>query len=436
VSRIAWIAAGLIITAAFALADLTGAFVAPLEHPAIEYPTRAATGPIAELNQRIQNGEIGDGKIELKFEGPSGYLRSVLRALHIPVESQMLVFSKTSFQAFRINPSNPRSLFFNDTVSVGWVRGGDILEIAAEDPRQGVIFYLLDNHPAAKPQFRRSDECLGCHESYGTLGVPGMLVRSVYPDADGMPMFAAGTFVTDHRSPIEERFGGWYVTGASGSVRHLGNTVFTDPQNPRSLTARPLRNPLSLGDRFDTTGYLSPYSDIVALMTFEHQMRMVNLLTRVGWEIRYALYEEQRGTVGHDFTLRRLRETANEIVDYLLFVDEAPLDGKIQGSAGFAEVFAAAGPFDRRGRSLREFDLEKHLMRYPCSYMIYSPAFDALPAESKDSIGERLWQVLSGQVLSSQTESAKYARLSRADRQAVIEILRDTKNDLFRSHFR
>ena len=420
--------------AALAWADLTGPFVAPLEHPAIEYSARASTDPIAALNQRIQ-----DGQVELKFDGASGYLRSVLDALHIPVESQMLVFSKTSFQAPRINPRNPRSLFFNDSVVVGWVRGGDILEIAAEDPRQGVMFYLLDNQPRTKfqfkrsqsnrPQFKRNDECLRCHESYSTLGVPGMVMLSVYPDAGGTPMFAAGTFVTDHRSPIQQRWGGWYVSGASGSARHLGNAVYSDPQNPRPSPDSPRSNPQSLRGRFDTTAYLTPYSDIVALMTFEHQMRMVNLLTRVGWEIRYAVYGEQRGTVSHDFTLRRLRETANEIVDYLLFIDEAPLDGKIQGSSGFAEKFASAGPFDRKGRSLRQFNLEKRLMRYPLSYMIYSPAFDALPAESKGSIVQRLWQVLRGE-----DHGAKYARLSSADRQAVVEILRDTKTDLFRSH--
>jgi len=426
VYRIAWIAAGFIITAAFALADLTGAFVADLDHPAIEYPTRPATDPIAQLNRSIQ-----EGKIELKFDGPSGYLRSALQALHIPVESQMLVFSKSSFQAPRINPGNPRSLFFNDSVAVGWVRGGDILEIAAEDPRQGVIFYLLDNQPPAKPkveepQFKRSDECLQCHESYSTLGVPGMLMRSVYPGPDGTPMFAAGTFATDHRSPIEERWGGWYVTGDSGSIRHLGNAAYADPQNPRPVTARPIRNPHSVQGRFDATGFLTPYSDIVALLTFEHQVRMVNLLTRVGWEIRYALHEEQHGTVGHDYTLRRLRETTGEIVDYLLFADEAPLAGVVKGSSGFAETFAAAGPFDRQGRSLRQFDLKTRLMRYPCSYMIYSPAFDALPAESNHAISRRLSEILSGE-----DREAKYARLSRTDRQAVLEILRDTKSDLF-----
>jgi len=420
-----WIAAGFLFAAAIALADLSGTFTGQLEQPPIDYPTRAPTDAIAALNQRILAGQV-----ELKFSRPSGYLRSVLEALHIPVESQMLVFSKTSFQARRINPHNPRSLFFNDTVALGWVRGGDILEVASEDPRQGVIFYVLDNAPAAKPQFQRNDHCLQCHESYSTVGVPGMLLRSVYPASDGTPMYAAGTYETDHRSPIEQRWGGWFVTGDLGSTRHLGNALFADPQNPNPVTPKLSRNPHSVEGRFDTTGYLSPYSDIVALMVFEHQMRMINLLTRVGWEIRYAKYEEQQKAVSNDFVERRLRETAAEIVDYMLFVDEAPLDGKVQGSSGFAETFAAEGPFDRQGRSLRQFDLQARLMRYPCSYMIYSPAFDALPAEARDSVAQRLWQVLSGQ-----DRDPKYARLTQADRRAIIEILRATKKDLFRSQF-
>jgi hypothetical protein len=424
VFRTAWIAAGFLAAVAIALADLTGTFPGQLEQPPINYPTEAPTDAIAALNQRILAGQV-----ELKFGGPSGYLGSVLQALHIPVESQMLVFSKTSFQAPRISPHNPRSLFFNDTVAVGWVRGGDILEVASEDPRQGVIFYMLDNQPASKPQFQRHDECLQCHESYSTVGVPGMLLRSVYPDSGGTPMYAAGTYDSDHRSPVDQRWGGWYVTGDLGSTRHLGNMLFADPQNPRPLHAKLSRNPHSLEGRFDTSDYLAPYSDIVALLTFEHQMRMINLLTRVGWEIRYAEYEEQHKAVSHEFTLRRLREMAAEIVDYMLFVDEAPLEGAVRGSSGFAEKFAAEGPFDHRGRSLRQFDLKTRLMRYPCSYMIYSPAFDALPQAAREAIGQRLWQVLSGQ-----DPSAKYARLSAADRQAMIEILRDTKQNLFRSH--
>ena len=121
----------------------------------------------------------------------------------------------------------------------------------------------------------------------------------------------------------------------------------------------------------------------------------------------------------------RVRDAAGQLVDYLLFVDEAPLAGRIQGSSGFAEKFSAQGPRDSQGRSLRQFDLERRLMRYPCSYMIYAEAFDALPPVAKDTIYERMWQVLSGQ-----EKQAPYTRLSLADRQAIVEILRETKKGL------
>ena len=64
-------------------------------------------------------------------------------------------------------------------------------------------------------------------------------------------------------------------------------------------------------------------------------------------------------------------------------------------------------------------------MRYPCSYLIYSPLFDSLPAAARDAIYSRMWEILSGQ-----EKQPAYNRLSPADRRAVVEILRDTKKDL------
>ena len=118
-------------------------------------------------------------------------------------------------------------------------------------------------------------------------------------------------------------------------------------------------------------------------------------------------------------------EAAKEVVDYMLFVDEAPFTDTIRGSTGFAARFAAEGPRDRRGRSLRQLDLERRLLKYPCSYMIYSPQFDALPASARDAIYRRLWQVLSGQ-----EREKPYTRLASTDRRAIVEILRDTKPEL------
>lgn len=394
-------------------------FLGSMFHPAIDYTARPVNDAVAELNRKIREGEV-----HLKSDGEPGYLRSILDALNIPIESQMAVFSKTSVQAPRIGPQNPRTLFFNDSVVVGWVRGG-FVELASHDPHQGAVFYILDPKSADTPQLVRRYDCLGCHVSFNTLDVPGMLLRSVYTAPNGDAKYQFGSYISDHRTPLEERWGGWYVTAKLNSIRHLGNAMVTDAEKPESMVTEKTLNVESLKEKFDTGAYLSSHSDIVALMVFEHQMHMVNLITRVGWEARTARYLEEKIGKRTDDMNRVLSSNAQEFVDYLLFVDEAPLTGKIQGTSGFAERFAAQGPRDKQGRSLRQFDLERRLMRHPCSYMIYSEAFENLPAEAKDAIYQRMWQVLSGE-----ERAGKYARLSIADRRAIVEILRETKRDL------
>ena len=125
-----------------------------------------------------------------------------------------------------------------------------------------------------------------------------------------------------------------------------------------------------------------------------------------------------------DATLRT-REAAADLVDYMLFVYEAPLAGPMQGSSGFAATFSAQGPRDAKGRSLRDLDLRSRMFRYPCSYMIHTEAFDALPAAAKTAVYTRLWDILSGR-----EKHQRYNRLTAADRRAIVEILRDTKKDL------
>jgi hypothetical protein len=421
--RHAFLLAGLMVaTVVCAFGDLEGVFVADPNHPAIEYSTRPLKDPVSELNRKIQVGEV-----RLNFDGGQGYLQSVLGALSIPIESQIVVFSKTSVQTLRISPQNPRILYYNDSVAVGWVRGGPIVELAAEDPKQGVIFFTLDQKPTEKPQFIRRDGCLTCHVSYSSLGVPGMLVRSVFPGPDGTPTRELGDYIIDHRSPLEQRWGGWYVTGRTGSIRHMGNAIITDMARPESMVANQTPNLKSLKGEFDTDGYLSPYSDIVGLMVFEHQMHMVNLFTRVGWEVRLAQYQERIDKAPGSQAVKDglLRDMARELVDYMLFVDEASFADKIQGTSGFAETFSAESPRDSKGRSLRQFDLQRRLIRYPCSYMIYSEAFDGMPDQAREAAYQRMWQILSGE-----EKSYRYSKLSLADRQAVVEILRETKKGL------
>src|SRR5687767_4091369 len=225
-------------TAAFGAAvaaQRTDAFVASRDHAAIAYSNAPVSDRVAALNRQLQAGTV-----QLTFDPVSGYLRSVLDALNVPVESQTLVFSPTSFQASLVSMHNPRALYFNDTVAVGWVRGADVLEVAAQDPRQGVIFYGLDQKATARPQLERSSECLACHLSWDTLGVPGLFVMSIFPLPDDKNAYANG-LVNDHRSPFSERWGGWYVTGAHGASRHMGNIAVTPADRGKSKLTDPLR---------------------------------------------------------------------------------------------------------------------------------------------------------------------------------------------------
>ncbi len=91
-----------------------------------------------------------------------------------------------------------------------------------------------------------------------------------------------------------------------------------------------------------------------------------------------------------------------------------------------ARVFSAKGPRDDRGRSFRDFDLAQYLFRYPCSYMIYTEAFDARPGPAKTAVYARMWEILSGK----ETRQVYTTRLSLTERRAVVEILRDTKQGL------
>jgi hypothetical protein len=406
---------GLVIAGVFWLGTV-GAVAGQLQHPtllrnhpAIGYTTVPTRDAVSELNRKLKSGEV-----TLVSHGRSGYLESVLAALKVPVESQVLVFSKTSFQAPRINPLNPRAIYFNDTVSVGWVRGGEVLEFAAQDPTQGTLFYTLSQHADGVPQFERNDACVSCHAGEATHFVPGMFVGSVFPGRDGTTMYGPA-YTTDHRSPFAIRWGGWYVTGTHTASRHMGNAIATDATDLAAMVTPQTVHVTNLAGRFDMDGYLSPHSDLVALLTLEHQAKMLNLFTRIGWEARIGAKESGR----------TLAEAAEEVVDYMLFVDEAPLPGPITGTAKYAERFMAEGPRDRAGRSLRDLSLETRLLKYPCSYLIYSQPFEAMPATAKAAVYARLWEVLSGQ-----EKDPIYAKLTAADRQAIVEILRETKDDL------
>jgi hypothetical protein len=391
--------------------------ILPIDHKAIQYATGPLNDPVTKLDRNL-----AAGKTKLEWSPQYGWLPSILKHLNLNVDSQTLVFSKTSFQASKIGPRAPRALFFNDQVMVGSVQGGDVWELASLDPKQGFIFYTLDVHQSDQPRFDRRDVCLQCHQGPATLGVPGIMIASVYPDASGMPAFNLGMPVTDDRTSFQDRWGGWYVTGTHGGMRHRGNAVARDRSKPDVLETQGAQNLTTLGQKFDNGLYLSRLSDIVALMTLEHQTRMTNLINRLGWETRIA---QQDGKLDDPSTRARIDADIESMVIYMLFADEAGLYDSVQGVSTFTKTFPERGPRDRQGRSFRDFDLQKRLFKYPLSYMVYSDAFDAMPDDVKTRVYRRLFDVLSGA-----DKSTKFAKLSDDDRRNVLAILRDTKPNL------
>jgi len=371
----------------------------PFADAPINYRSADLNDPVAKLKKRLERGEL-----KLHYDSRHGYLKSILEALHISVSSQTLVFSRTSFQFPDIGPAEPRALYFNDDVYVGRVHGGKFLEFVSFDPMQGAIFYVMDEHRDKHPRFERAEvDCIQCHVAGSTKGIPGVMLRSVFTKPDGTPDAAARSFVTSQESPISQRWGGWYVTAKSSAQGGMG----TNPSG-----------------HIDTSRYLTGSSDIVALMVLAHQTQMHNWITLTNYQTRLALYGRPPGAIPDD-ARKQIEGPAEQLVRYMLFTNEVPLQNAIEGTSDYARQFAARGPRDSRGRSLRDFDLRTRIFKYPCSYLIYSEAFDSIPAPAKDYVYHRLFEVLSGR-----DQSPEFASLSSQDRRAILEILVATKPGL------
>ncbi len=478
----------------------------PFSDAPINYRSNDLSDPVSQLQQKLEQG-----KATLVYEPEHGYLRSVLQLLQVPIDSQTLVFSKTSFQYPKISPEHPRALYFNDDIYVGSVHEGKAIEIVSFDPRQGAIFYLLDERKVEKPAFQRAElDCTQCHIAAGTRGIPGVLLRSVFPTTTGTLVPGTRALITDQESPWSERWGGWYVTGDLAGGTNMGNAVVEDKPSAPASDASPVPSAAStpasvaasapsatntpvaggtpsaatklttLGTPFDSSAYLSPDSDVVAHLVLAHQTQMHNLITLTNYKTRLALYSlddhsgnaapstntapsasaapsENAAPSAHptpsanaapsadaspsagagpaeatlpEATRRQFERPAEQLLRYLLFANEAPLPGgsskqRVGASSSFAKEFAARGPRDSKGRSLRDLDLTTRIFRYPCSYLVYSDSFAALPEPAKTYVYHRLLEVLSGQ-----EQSQDFARLTATDRQAVLEILLDTQHGL------
>lgn len=413
---------------AFVVAPASGFAQFDIEREPINYLKTPLSDPISRLQKRLDDNEV-----HLTFDLKSGYLASVLKTLDISETSQMLVFSKTSFQRNRINPRTPRAIYFSDDMYIGWCQNGDVVEVTAVDPQLGGVFYSLDQVEVVRPKFaRHTDTCMLCHSSSVTQGVPGHLVRSVFPDSVGNPILSTTTYRTTSQSPLKQRWGGWYVSGTHGQQRHMGNMI-AKGREPEDFDVDAGANVTDLAKLINVEPYLTPHSDIVAFLVFEHQAPAHNALTLANYQAKLALRDEEilrtmskePNPLRTESIQRRLDHSADLILKHFLFVEEAPLTDRVQGTSGFAEQFAQRGPRDKQGRSLRDFHLQTRIFQYPCSYLIYSAAFDGLPAELKEIVYRKLHDVLIGK-----DQSPTYRHLSNSDRQAILAILRDTKADL------
>lgn len=428
-SRIRNAAAG-IVSAGVAALVLAGAASGGEEDYELEpilYSDSEATDPVAAMAEDYESGQLQfGGKDDKEF------LANVLERLGVPVASQVLVYSRTSLQNDRIHPGQPRALYFSDDCYVGWVQGGDI-EIIAVDPRLGPVFYrmAIPRSGQTRPQLYRDRNCLNCHGGSRTGGVPGMTVRSVFPDGRGFPILGAGTSQTTHSSPIPERWGGWYVTGANAGERHMGNRTFRESEpGSAELVTDHGAGLETLDGIIDTTKYLASTSDIVALMVMEHQITAHNAITRahmhtVRWLHQNAVMARHFGDpegILSDSTRRLISNEAGRLLEVLLFVDETPLDDwGVEGDAAFQEQFLADAHRDQDGRSLRDLNLMSRLFKNRLSYMIYSPAFAHLPAEFLQVFYGKLWDALRG--LGSRE---LFQHLPESERLRIAGILQET----------
>jgi hypothetical protein len=391
------------------------------EYPAIPYSTGARTDAVAALVARLNRGEA-----KLEFREPRGYLDSLLAALKIDPASQTLVYSQTSLQSRLISPPRPRAIYFNDDVYVAWVQNGP-LEIASQDPNLGPVFYLVDQDAAKPPKFTGElTRCLACHDSYSLSGegVPRFIVGSGYTGITGMLVSHEGWILVTDRTPLKSRWGGWYVTGRHGDEKHLGNMKIKSLHDFDDLDAHRVGNIDTVDALFDTGKYLTNKSDIVALLVLQHQADVQNAITRLGWDTRTALAAAAAGHMEASEAQARIAEPAEELVKRMLFADAVEYTAPISGDPKFVAQFASRAVKDPQGRSLRDFDLTHRLFRYPLSYMIYTAAFDGMPAEAKRAVYARINAVLTGA-----DTSADFAALTPADRLGVLEILRATKPD-------
>lgn len=410
-----------------------GALIYDQDYPFIGYSNPPQHNDIAHLIARMKAG-----KVKLQYREPRGYLDSLLKALKINPDSQVLVFSKTSLESEIISPQTPRAIYFNDDTYVAWIEHTSIVEISTMDSMMGTVFYTLSERPTAKPHFEReTSRCLNCHDTFSLSGggVPNFLFLSAYSRRHDEIVTNDVARHTSDETPMTARWGGWYVTGDLGGLEHLGN-ILPSPSGHLPLSAANPHNLQSVDGLIDPNTYCTDKSDAVALLVLQHQVEVHNLIIHANYKSRMLMERNRQGSSTEPVRFEQLPSTMQRqfrgllepLIRGMLMVGAAKWSAPIHGNSGFARSFEARGPRDPQGRSLRDLDLKTRLFKYPLSFLIYSEGFDYLPVAVKEYVYRRLDEILSGR-----DHSSTFSNLSPADRRAIFEILRATKPDFARA---
>lgn len=381
--------------------------------PAHDYHDRELQDPFTRLIADFESGNR-----ELDGGSGSAFIASLLNHLEVPASSQLLIFSRTSLQTRHISGSNPRAVYFNEDVYVGYIPGGKV-EIISLDPDLGGIFYIFDKPKRGeRPRIERSGRCMNCHAVAETRRVPGLSIRSVLPGDNWGKLVAYRDKQIGHQIPFSERFGGWHVTGDPGITDHKGNLKATEAGG-KIVTER-----LEPGTEFDWSSYPVETSDILPHLILEHQAGFMHLVLEASYRGRIYQHRGRGELKPEDVTV--LHGLAGELVRYLLFADEAKFpEGGIRVDPQYREDFLADRKEASTGISLKDLDLETRLFKHRCSYLIYSTVFHATP----DLFKQHVYQLLD-KALSYDQPDPDFAYLSVPEKQAIRTILRETLSDL------
>ena len=390
------------------------------DHVHIDYSASARRNAVAQSNV------VNETATNLSVHPTRGYLDEVLKDFEIDPASQVLVFSKTSLQAAHISSQQPRAIYFNDSTYVAWVQGSDHMEVLTIDDDRGPVFFNVYNAPPKSLQFKReSMMCLACHDSASLQpgGVPLVLVRSSRVEGEMSPAGRVAPVQVTHATALEDRWGGWYVTGTLGVQLHLGNMPLAGPPDP---TVRHINNRInldSLASYIDTRPYFSDKSDVIALLVLEHQAHVQNLITRVKYAVAKRKDLRESNLSWAELTADQQQALLTDLTGLataVTFEDERRLLGRIRSNSSFRSRFEARGPVDSHGRSLREFDLNTRMFRYPISYLVYSSAFQTLPRYAREYVYRH--------AMTLAESNSGHAELKQS-RSAAVELLKGTLDD-------